>query len=277
MTSQEFLHADYLDIVFNDRNKVYGGYELRKSYHLRMRKALGSIMLILLVVSAYSIIKKEATQIELQVNPALPPMREIVMNTEKIIEPPKPKVVDEPAAKAAGKAVATVDNTEPIIVKKADADELPKPNVELVNAISSNVVTKGDSAAGYTGPAGDGTDVGGVQAKKGGGGNSVGLSIADIAEVMPEFNGNIGAYLQNNLRYPEMARTGGVSGRVAVQFVVNEDGSISNARVTHSIGGGCDEEALRVINSMPRWKPGKQNGRAVKVWYTQVIKFVIQD
>jgi protein TonB len=72
-----------------------------------------------------------------------------------------------------------------------------------------------------------------------------------------------------------MARETHIEGRVTIKFVVNEDGSISNAKVVRAIGGGCEEEALRVINSMPKWKPGKQNGKAVKVYFTLPVNFVL--
>ena len=78
------------------------------------------------------------------------------------------------------------------------------------------------------------------------------------------------------IKYPAIARENGISGQVIVQFVVSKDGDIKNAKVMRGIGGGCNEEALRVVNEMPRWKPGKHNGRAVPVTFTLPIKFVLQ-
>jgi protein TonB len=116
--------------------------------------------------------------------------------------------------------------------------------------------------------------------KTGGTGNTV---IADNkpamphvwVEQMPVFEGDLNTFLSRNLRYPDAARENGIEGRVIIKFVVNEDGSVSNAMVERGIGGGCDEEALRIIRSMPKWKPGKQNGMPVKVFFTQAIKFVL--
>jgi len=93
-------------------------------------------------------------------------------------------------------------------------------------------------------------------------------------EQMPQFD-ELNEYLSTHLRYPEAAKENNMQGRVSVEFVVNEDGSISNARVLKGIGGGCDQEALRVINGMPKWKPGKQNGKAVKVYFVLPIVFVL--
>ena len=96
---------------------------------------------------------------------------------------------------------------------------------------------------------------------------------------MPEFPGGsakLMEYIQKNIKYPMMARESDIQGRVFVNFVVEPDGSISNVAVLRGIGGGCDEEAVRVVNSMPKWKPGKQRGSAVRCAYTVPIIFKLQ-
>ena len=98
-----------------------------------------------------------------------------------------------------------------------------------------------------------------------------------VVDQMPQYPGDMNDYLSKNIQYPEAARGANVQGRVAVQFVVNEDGTISNAKVIRQIGAGCDEEALRVIRSMPKWKPGKNNGIPVKVLFTQPIVFKLDQ
>ncbi len=100
-----------------------------------------------------------------------------------------------------------------------------------------------------------------------------------IVEEMPEFSGGekeMVSFIKSNLRYPEKAMKHQISGKVYVSFVVDEDGSIVNSRILRGIGGGCDEEALRVVNSMPKWKPGRQGGRIVKVIYNLPIVFKIR-
>lgn len=100
-----------------------------------------------------------------------------------------------------------------------------------------------------------------------------------FVEIMPEYIGGEDAlmqYLQNNIKYPEYAKNNKIGGTVQVEFVVNEDGTISNEKVVKGIKGGCDEEALRVIKKMPRWKPGKENGKPVSVYYTIPIVFKYQ-
>ena len=105
-------------------------------------------------------------------------------------------------------------------------------------------------------------------------------SIFQIVEKMPEFPGGAEAmmnYLSGNIKYPEEAKEKGVSGRVFINFVIEKDGSVSNAKVMRSIGGGCDEEALRVVNAMPKWKPGVQKGKPVRVSYMLPINFKLDD
>lgn len=103
--------------------------------------------------------------------------------------------------------------------------------------------------------------------------------IFKVVEEMPEFPGGAAKlmeYIQKNIKYPMMARESDIQGRVFVNFVVEPDGSISNVTVMRGIGGGCDEEAVRVVNSMPNWKPGKQRGSAVRCAYTVPIIFKLQ-
>ncbi|MCK9179659.1 MAG: energy transducer TonB [Bacteroidales bacterium] len=103
--------------------------------------------------------------------------------------------------------------------------------------------------------------------------------IFEVVEEMPEFPGGPAAmmkYLNNNIRYPTIAQENGIEGRVIVQFVVNSDGTIVDANVVRSVDPFLDKEALRVINSMPKWKPGKQRGKSVRVKYTLPVMFRLQ-
>ena len=84
-------------------------------------------------------------------------------------------------------------------------------------------------------------------------------------------------FLAENLKYGQMAKESGIQGKVFIGFVVELDGSISNVKIMRGIGGGCDEEALRVTNLMPRWIPGKQRGKTVRVMYNMAIKFTLQQ
>lgn len=103
--------------------------------------------------------------------------------------------------------------------------------------------------------------------------------IFKVVEEMPEFPGGAAKmmeYIQKNIKYPMMARESDIQGRVFVNFVVEPNGTITNVTVMRGIGGGCDEEALRVVQSMPNWKPGKQRGSAVRCSFTVPIIFKLQ-
>ena len=100
--------------------------------------------------------------------------------------------------------------------------------------------------------------------------------IFDVVENAPEFPGGMEAwneYLRKNLKYPTQARRMGIEGTVYVVFVVNTDGSIQDVEILRGIGGGCDEEALRVVSNAPKWTPGKQRGRPVRVRMRLPIRF----
>lgn len=102
--------------------------------------------------------------------------------------------------------------------------------------------------------------------------------IFSFVEEEPKYPGGEDArlkYLQDNLKYPEMAKEGNISGVVYITFVVEKDGKVTNVKVLRGIGGGCDEEAIRVIKAMPKWSPGKQRTRPVRTQFNMPIKFTL--
>lgn len=104
-------------------------------------------------------------------------------------------------------------------------------------------------------------------------------TIFEVVEQMPDFPGGMGAlmqFLSKNIKYPTIAQENGTQGRVIVQFVVNRDGSIVDPRVVKSVDPYLDKEALRVIGTMPKWKPGMQRGKPVRVKYTVPVMFRLQ-
>lgn len=97
-----------------------------------------------------------------------------------------------------------------------------------------------------------------------------------FVEEMPSYPGGEEAlykYLYSNIQYPDMARDNNITGTVVIRFVVEKDGSVTKAVVAREIGGGCGKEALRVVNTLPKWKPGKQSGRPVRTEFTLPVQF----
>lgn len=108
--------------------------------------------------------------------------------------------------------------------------------------------------------------------------SEIGDEIFTVVESQPSFPGgdeNIYKFLAENLKYPEQANQAGIHGKVYLTFVVEKDGSITDVKVLRGIGGGCDEEAVRVVKLMPRWTPGKQRGIPVRVHFVLSVKFTL--
>jgi protein TonB len=168
--------------------------------------------------------------------------------------------------------------TPPVIkeAEKVQEDEKPPPKEKLEKATASTVTVDGDENAKIDAPVIDKqqavVEAPKVAAPK--------VEIFEFVEQMPEFNGGedaLRAYLSKNINYPKQANEQGIAGRVVLNFVVNEDGDITDIKVVRGIGYGCDQEAMRVVNSMPKWKPGKQNGKAVKVSFSLPIMFKLEE
>jgi protein TonB len=260
------------DIVFEGRNKAYGAYVLRRIYgrHVYTAVLLATLLIALLIafpvliqriwpskVMATGLIELPQPVIELQ---------QIDIPTTAVTPPP-------PAGRPQAVTVRPPANVAPTVVP----DELAKPTIDK----PQNVVdVEGPVAVGPV--ATDGTGLGEVGSV--GTGKDTSAKPATPAEMqpfihveeMPDFVGGQAAlakYLQRHLRYPSMALRSSISGKVFVAFTVNSDGTIKDVQILKGLGYGTDEEATRVISSMPAWKPGRQNNRAVPVRYTLPITF----
>ncbi|MEO6832654.1 MAG: energy transducer TonB [Chitinophagaceae bacterium] len=266
MDSNKILKSDYLDILFDGRNKNYGGYELRKNYPKRMRNAFAGLLMTALLGIALPVIagfgNDDIPKPVVSVHPTI------------LIQPPapknKPKILPiEP------KVIAPVKPTfklTPFVVKKdVDVPEKEKPNLPP---------TDERIAIGMANTKGDPTGIDpGLQTENGKENitASVVRPIYTIVEQMPMSPYDWKAYLNAHLQYPDDARQRGSEGRTVIQFVVNEDGSISNVELMKSSGStSLDAEAKRVVAGMPKWTPGKQQGKAVKVYFSLPINFKIE-
>jgi periplasmic protein TonB len=267
MKLQAIPTANYLDILFDNRNKAYGGYELRKNQDKRTLTAFSIVIALILTGSLYSRLVNHATPVQLSTKL---PGDMIVCDIKPPITILPPKIEILPPA---GQPVKTIKSTPPVIVH----DNEPKPsdlpdNTALTDAVAAATTSDGTAATSGT------PSITGNENENGNNNSTATVSETPAApfsfvQEMPEFIGNFNDYLQKQLIYPNAARENGIEGQVVVQFIVNEDGRISGAKIIRGIGGGCNEEALRVVNNMPKWKPGKQNNKTVKVYYTLPIRF----
>ena len=103
------------------------------------------------------------------------------------------------------------------------------------------------------------------------------FTVVEKAPVFPGGMEKLFQYLTNNVEYPQVAKEKGIQGRVFVNFIVDNDGSVDSVKVLKGIGGGCDEEAIRVVAAMPNWEPGMQRGKPVRVSYNLPVKFTLDD
>lgn len=275
--SSNLYGSEWLALVFNNRNKDYGAYALRMQSANMLLKAFMIVapLFTLLFVGPMiyaRIHKNEVTEFK----------KVVVVQTaspEKIHEMKKEEPKKEEPAKAEPikdlAPVKSVKLTNHIKIVEETIED-PPTTAQIQESVISNTTQQGES--GKVNAVEPSTQTGG------GGGNAtegaVDNGIRDISEISenPEFPGGMTAwakFIQKNLRYPSMAQEASIQGKVYVSFVVETDGSISNVNLVKGIGGGCDEEAMRVIKKSPRWKAGRQNNQAVRVRYNMPINYTI--
>jgi protein TonB len=268
MDIRKILETDYLDLLFEGRNKKYGSYELRKNYPKRALRSLFVLVALALAIGSYAIISN--IKGKEPVKPA-PIVKEITLVEPPPIDPKKPPP-PPPPSEPPPPVKPTVKFTPPVIKKDEEVKEEEKPAEveELKEAAAGLTTQEGDPDGidpGIIDNPGDGTGVVEAAPKE---------EIFTYVEQMPSPAYDHNEFLAKNLRYPEFARQNNIQGRVMVRFLVSETGEISEVSVVRGIGGGCDEEAKRVVSKFPKWNPGKQNGRPVKVWFTLPINFVLE-
>ncbi len=253
----DILKDQWLEIVFEGRNKIYGAYELRKSNSKTSLRALviGSLLFALavsapLIISLIPDSSDEDLTLDTKITTVkLPPKEKPKENLPP--PPPPPPKVDQ------------VKFVKPVVAKADEVTEEPPKIEEIKDKKLGAETIKGDPDAELTvEPVGNGpADV--VE-------DTNIYSSAGI-EVKPDFPGGIEKfykYVGNNYRAPEEE---GLKGKVYVTFVVEKDGSLTDIKVIRDIGYGTGQEAVRVLKKCPRWNPGEQNGKKVRVLYSLPI------
>ena len=291
MAKIDLYDPKWVDMVFADKNKSYGAYQLRKSVSQRNIKSL----IILLVAAfigggylAYQVKKHNdelaaqeayAAKMELQAIEAAKKEQEARKKQQKKEEPKKiepEKVVPETRA--------TVKFTAPVIKDDKEVKEEMPPMVKMnketkavgaetkegvedrnIVADKSTVATPEQIIPKIEKP----VEAPKVEAPK----EDIEKKIFTFAEQPPTFKGNVQAWLVSHLQYPASAAVNNIQGKVIVKFVVGRDGSVSQAQVMRGVDPALDREALRVVNSMPKWNPGMNNGQPANVWFQLPITF----
>ncbi len=256
-SSTVFRHWD--DVVFENRNKNYGAYLLRRAYASRLLTGLGATIL---AVGAVLMLQKFYSQ-----NHVPQPLPPTVIDEGMIILPPpvlevRPRQVVQPPRPPNSRNTTVLVTTDEVVEQ------------EEMEAIETFVSGEGLGSG----------DVGSLE-----GIGTVALpepevivvpEVLDLAEVMPEYEGGLEAmmkFIQKKIRYPRAPRAIGIEGTVYVRFVVNGDGSISDVQVLRGVHPDYDREAVRVISMLPAWKGGSHHGRPVSVRMVLPLKFDLKN
>ncbi len=270
-------YRDMLDIIFANRNREYGAYQLRRAYPKYMGRALAyGIALIVLFFSFPYILSKmtdvfKAEDNLIEVTAELGPPPDIDPNNPPPPPPPPPPTPPPPTR-------STIQFVPPIIKKDEQVADQEPPTVEEV------IETKADVGKETK----QGTDDAPPEIID----NPIEAKVVDAPvrqeektfemfdiQKPPSFPGGeaeLLKYLAENIKYPPLARENNIQGQVVLSFVVGKRGEITDVTIIKDIGGGCGKEAVRVVESMPHWIPGEANGNPVKVRFVLPVRFKLE-
>ena len=275
MAKIDLISGAWTDLVFENRNQAYGAYVLRKSTGKRNVIAILAVILLAIACQIGLTLKNIADEAAAKRQAMQEAVELSVLEQKKEAKVERKEVVrQENVEKVVEKVKSSVKFTAPEI--KKDNEVRPEDEMKSQDEIMSSKLSvgsfdvKGNDEGGEVLKAKEVIATEPVKPKE------EENKVFDVVEQMPSFPGGNAAmmnYLSQNIKYPVIAEENGIQGRVVVQFVVGKDGHISDVRVAKSVDPSLDKEAVRVVRSMPRWIPGKQNGQAVTVRYTLPVTF----
>jgi protein TonB len=275
MNSAQLATASLNDIVFDGRNKEYGAYELRGLYERHVLRAMVLASLLLLLLISFPLIarlvKDRFPAPVVKISGPLELIDVVVDPGRVVVPPPIAPPVTPPATQ---QRASTVEFKPPVVTR----DELAAGTV----ASQEDLATTDPGAVTFHGN--DNPPL--VPTDLPPGNPTIGETVAPSApytyvEQMPSLPGGGGmeavvAAIQKAVKYPQLAVRNGVEGRMFASFVVNARGEVSDIKIVKGLGSGLDEEVVRAINTLPKFIPGKQNGREVSVAFTVPLTFKIQ-
>lgn len=290
MSKIDLYDPKWVDMVFADKNKAYGAYQLRKSVSQRNIKALVILLVAAFIGGGYLAYQIKKHKDELAAQEAYAAKMELAaleQAKKEQAERKKQQKKEEPKKVEPEKVVpetrATVKFTAPVIKDDKEVKEEMPPMVKMnreTKAIGTetkegvedrNIVADRSTVAEQIIPKIEKpvAEAPKVEAPK----EDIEKKIFTFAEQQPTFKGNVQAWLTSHLNYPASAADNNIQGKVVVKFVVGRDGSVSRAEVVRGVDPALDREALRVVNSMPKWNPGMNNGQPANVWFQLPITF----
>jgi periplasmic protein TonB len=254
MKSKNEKVPEFDDIIFKNRNKQYGAYNLRKQYKSAASfSILGGVVICTLLITAFSFSSEPGTA-----NPGQTGV------TILMIDPVTTKVVPPPIVKPPAAITNMVNNLKPEVTE--DSSEVTQyiPTTDQIIATTEN----GDVNDTIKAPEFVPEEIP-AEAK-------VWVSVQE----MPEFPGGEAAllkYIGENTHYPPEAQNNNIQGKVLLRFVITPDGSVNRVEILRSVDPALDSEAVRVVSSLPKFKPGKQNGVPVNVAFSLPVSFRIEN
>lgn len=256
MTTRFNSEKSFNELIFENRNKEYGAYEIRNTYNETITKSLGITLggvalLVLLFVYLSKTDVKEKLVIDTNIIPQISEWIEVKIKEPEKVETAEVKPKDPLPPKTDNLNLSVTDNKDKQDVKPVDQMNVgAKQNDKGTDSASTEV-----KLPPHTDPPKENNN------------------IEKFVSEMPEFNGDIYKFIRENLKYPQIAVENGTQGTVGLAFVIEKDGSIGEISILGRVADGCTEEAIRVVKMMPRWKPGRNHGELVRVSYNLPIKF----
>lgn len=282
MAKIDLYDPKWVEMVFAGKNKEYGAYQLRKGTSGRNIKALLILVIAAALVGgflAWKVIEQKQAEEQQAYMEAmeLAKLQQQAKKEEKKKEPVKPKIEPKkeiPVARETQKFTAPVIKKDELVKEENQVKQMDKLDEKVAVGTENKEGTKDRLAEAVRSDIAVAAPPPPPAPKP-----EVSNKVFDVVEEMPHFPGGaaaLQAFLSSNTKYPVVAQENGVQGRVIVSFVVERDGSITDVKVVRSVDPSLDREATRVVKSMPRWSPGKQNGSAVRVKYTVPVVFRLQ-
>lgn len=277
MSKIDLISNEWTDLVFEGRNQAYGAYQLRKGTSKRNVWALLIVGLAAALLYLGLQLQKMAEANKKVENTQAVELAKLQTEKKKEAKVEKKEVIKQEPEKVVEQVKSSVKFTAPVIKKDEEVKEEDEIKLDEVQksdkAVGAFTVEGNDEVGGAVLKAKE--DIAAPEPPK----HVEETKVFTVVEQMPMFPGGDAAlmsYLANNIHYPTVAAENGVQGRVVVGFVVERDGSITDVSVLRGVDPSLDREAMRVVKSMPRWTPGKQNGSAVRVKYQVPVAFRLQ-
>lgn len=277
MSKIDLISNEWTDLVFEGRNQAYGAYQLRKGTSKRNVWALLIVGLAAALLYLGLQLQKMAEANKKVENTQAVELAKLQTEKKKEAKVEKKEVIKQEPEKVVEQVKSSVKFTAPVIKNDEEVKEEDEIKLDEVQksdkAVGAFTVEGNDEVGGAVLKAKE--EIAAPEPPK----HVEETKVFTVVEQMPMFPGGDAAlmsYLANNIHYPTVAAENGVQGRVVVGFVVERDGSITDVSVLRGVDPSLDREAMRVVKSMPRWTPGKQNGSAVRVKYQVPVAFRLQ-